>query len=91
MKLYEIKLDLHTLRFDEKDLDCLWDCFIEAGIIPSYEAIVTVIQSDEEILRQMVMWDSSDSVVRDNLCENIMSGKYDDIIIPLCGHPDKEK
>ena len=83
MKIYEFKLDLHTLRFEEKELDHLWDCFVNADIRPSYEMLVTVIQSDEDILRKMIMWHSSDTEVRDNLCKNIREGKYDNTILPL--------
>lgn len=80
MKLYEVKLDNHTLRFNEKELDCLWDCFVDFDIQPTYEMIVKVIQSDEALLRQMVMWHPSNTEVRDNLYTNIREGKYKEML-----------
>ena len=78
--LYSIELGKHILRFDEKDLDYLWDCIIGNDIKPNYNMILKVIESDHRLLEKIVMFDVSDTEVRDGLYINIESGKYKDSI-----------
>lgn len=82
--LYSIKLYKHTLRFDENDLNGLWDCFVDAGnIVPTFDMILKVIESDHRLLEKIVMFGTRDTEVREELYVNLVNKKYSDIIIEV--------
>ena len=90
--LYSIKLYKHTLRFDENDLDGLWDCFVEAGnIVPTYEMILKVIESDNRLLEKIVMFGTRDTEVRDELYGKLINKKYSDIIIEVIKNENSKR
>lgn len=80
MNLYELELDHHTLRFEERELDYLWDCLVNHDIEPTYELIIEILKTDSNMVRDIIQYHASDTVVRDSFYNNILLGKYDKII-----------